>query len=37
MARERSGPTLAHLYLATRLKMFREAAGLSSQHSADAL
>ncbi|MFD5701109.1 helix-turn-helix domain-containing protein [Streptomyces lasiicapitis] len=37
MARERSGPTLAHLVLATRLKMLREAAGLTRQHAADAL
>ncbi|MFD0419663.1 helix-turn-helix domain-containing protein [Streptomyces sp. NPDC127108] len=37
MARERSGPTLAHLVLATRLKILREAAGLSRKQAADAL
>ncbi|MFW6695361.1 helix-turn-helix domain-containing protein [Streptomyces sp. MAR4 CNX-425] len=37
MARERSGPTVAHLVLATRLKELRERAGLSPGQAADAL
>lgn len=37
MARERSGPTLAHLVLATRLRILREAAGLSRKQAADDL
>ncbi|MEU3603260.1 helix-turn-helix transcriptional regulator [Streptomyces sp. NPDC006798] len=37
MARERSGRTLAHLVLATRLRILREAAGLSREAAAEAL
>lgn len=37
VARERSGPTVAHLVLATRLKDLREGAGLSPGQAADAL
>ncbi|MEU2562038.1 helix-turn-helix transcriptional regulator [Streptomyces longispororuber] len=37
MARERSGRTVAHLVLATRLKVLREAAGLSLKQAACAL
>ncbi|MGW7084167.1 helix-turn-helix domain-containing protein [Streptomyces sp. NPDC054871] len=37
MARERSGRTVAHLVLATRLKTLRESAGLSFQQAAEAL
>ncbi|MFI0193042.1 helix-turn-helix domain-containing protein [Streptomyces sp. NPDC017082] len=37
MARERSGRTVAHLVLATRLKTLREAAGLSRGEAAKAL
>ncbi|MGH4028932.1 helix-turn-helix domain-containing protein [Actinomycetota bacterium Odt1-20B] len=37
MARERSGRTVAHLVLATRLKTLRESAGLTFREAADAL
>ncbi|WP_221354695.1 helix-turn-helix domain-containing protein [Streptomyces beigongshangae] len=37
MARERSGRTIAHLVLATRLKTLREAAGISREEAAGAL
>ncbi|MER5299702.1 helix-turn-helix transcriptional regulator [Streptomyces lasiicapitis] len=37
MARERSGRTVAHLVLATRLQMLRKAAGLNVRQAADAL
>ncbi|MER7576940.1 helix-turn-helix transcriptional regulator [Streptomyces sp. NPDC126514] len=37
MARERSGRTVAHLVLATRLKTLREAAGMSRSEAANAL
>lgn len=37
MARERSGRTVAHLVLATRLKTMREAAGMSRGEAANAL
>ncbi|MCX4564305.1 helix-turn-helix domain-containing protein [Streptomyces phaeochromogenes] len=37
MARERSGRTVAHLVLATRLKTLREAAGMSRGEAANAL
>ncbi|MFJ8232956.1 helix-turn-helix domain-containing protein [Streptomyces sp. NPDC094448] len=37
MARERSGRTVAHLVLATRLTVLREAAGLSREQAARAL
>ncbi|WP_371793663.1 helix-turn-helix transcriptional regulator [Streptomyces sp. NBC_01471] len=37
MARERSGRTVAHLVLATRLKTLREAAGMTRGEAADAL
>ncbi|MFE7032434.1 helix-turn-helix domain-containing protein [Streptomyces sp. NPDC057621] len=37
MARERSGRTVAHLVLATRLKTLREAAGMSRTEAATAL